>query len=142
MSDLLDLLTVEPATPPPPVIHACSGPSCGVCALDTRPGRARATDPATSHTAADSVAYRSRSQKARLLAAYGHDYYGRNGEVGLTDDEAALRAGLERSCFWKRCGELRADGMIADTGTTRRGPIHGEPRMVCIITAAGRAVLA
>lgn len=122
--------------------HACAGATCQVCRMDAasrpepREGRARHTDPATSHDGARSVTVRAGSHKARLLTRY---FYA--GETGLTDDDAAVRSGLERSCFWKRCGELREDGLIIDTGRTRPGPLHGEARMVCVITDAGRAVI-
>lgn len=127
--------------------HACAGEACQVCRIDAasrpepREGRARHTDPATSHTGARSVKVRAGSQKARLLAQYRADALvgGRN---GLTDDEAAVDAGLDRSCFWKRCSEMREDGLIEDTGHVRPGPLHGEDRMVCTITAAGLAVIA
>ena len=138
MSDLLDLLPHEPPPAPAPAVHACSGPSCAVCALpDDRLDRARNTDPVTSHLGGESVALRSGSQKAKLLAEYGWA-----GSHGLTDDEAAIRAGLDRSCFWKRCGELRADGYIYDLGIRRRGPLHNEDRIVCAITHKGIEALA
>ena len=129
--------------------HACAGDACQVCRIDAasrpepRDGRARHTDPATSHDGARSVTVRAGSQKARLLAAYAAaDPANGTGTGGLTDDEAAVAAGLDRACFWKRCGELREDGLIRDTGYSARGPLHGESRMVCTITAAGRAVVA
>lgn len=100
---------------------------------DDRSGRTRAVDHGTSVQGADSVAYRAGSQKARLLAAYAEA-----GSRGLTDDEAAVACGLERSCFWKRCGELRQDGMIESTGLTRVGPMFGERRIVSVITGKGQ----
>ena len=119
-------------------LHACSGPSCAVCALpDDRPGRARTSDPVTSHAAGESVALRSGSQKARLLAAY----YAAGGH-GLTDDEAAEQTYLTHGCYWKRCSELRQDGYIYDLGITRRGPLHGEARIVCAITHKGIEAIA
>lgn len=129
-------------TDPTGQTHACAGAECQVCRMDAasrpepRDGRARHTDPATSHTAAASVKVRAGSHKARLLAQYA------TASGGLTDDAAAVRAGLDRSCFWKRCSEMREDGLIRDTGFVRRGPLHGEDRMVCMITAAGLAVIA
>lgn len=119
-------------------LHACSGPSCAVCALpDERPGRARTSDPVTAHIGGESVALRSGSQKATLLAAY----YAAGGH-GLTDDEAARQTGLDRGCFWKRCSELRQDGYIYHLGITRRGPLHGEARIVCAITHKGIEAIA
>jgi hypothetical protein len=99
---------------------------------DQRPGRHRRNDRDGSVRGAESVAYRAGSQKQRLLIAFHMA-----GDDGLTDDEAALAVSLDRSCFWKRCGELRQDGMIADTGTTRPGPLFGEQRMVSAVTALG-----
>lgn len=76
--------------------------------------RARASDPSTSRAAARDVSFRAGSQKAKLLGAFAEGEY--------TDEEAAVRAGLSlRSCFWKRCGELRDAGLIEFTGQTRRG---------------------
>lgn len=129
------------ATTLTPAAHACAGDACQVCAMDRasrpepREGRARHTDPATSHDGARSVTVRAGSQKARLLAQYAAAGY-----HGLTDDEAAIDAYLTHSCYWKRCGELREDGLIASAGFSRRGPLHHEDRMVCVITDAGRAV--
>lgn len=78
------------------------------------------------------MSYRANSQKARLLACFAEA-----GSQGMTDDEAAIAADLVRSCFWKRCGELRQDGMVADCGRLRPGPLFGEMRMVSVITAEG-----
>ena len=72
---------------------------------DFRNGRTRNPDWTSSIMGAQSVAYRAGSQKARLLDAYQQAY-----PLGLTDDEAAVAAGLPlTSCYWKRCGELRQD---------------------------------
>lgn len=96
--------------------------------VDLSPGRVRRDDYATSKEGARSIAYRAGSQKARLLTAYRGA-----GDLGLTDDEAAARAGLSATtCYWKRCGELRADGAIAATGATRMGAA-GVERIVCRI---------
>jgi hypothetical protein len=132
--------------------HACAGDACQVCAMDRasrpepREGRARHTDPATSHDGARSVTVRAGSQKARLLAQYAAAAQAWLDGValipGLTDDEAAIGAYLTHTCYWKRCSEMREDGLIADTGRTRPGPLHGEARMVCVITDAGLAVIA
>lgn len=103
-------------------------------AVDERKGRHHNPDAPTSIAGAHSVAYRAGSQKQRLLAVYVDA-----GPSGLTDDEAAVRAGLDRTCFWKRCGELRQDGVIEDTGNVRRGPMFGELRIVSAITENGRS---
>lgn len=131
------LFDPDPAAPHA-AVHACSGPSCAVCALpDDRPGRARTSDPVTSHEGGETVALRAGSQKVKLLASYF-----RAAARGLTDDEAALWTGLDRSCFWKRCSELRQDGYIYPLGITRRGPIHNEARIVCAITHKGIEAIA
>jgi hypothetical protein len=92
-----------------------------------RNGRHRHPDWITSIAGAGSVAYRAGSQKARLLAAYKASY-----PEGLTDDEAAEKAGLPlTSCYWKRCGELRQDNAIAHKGEQRTSQVTGEMRIVC-----------
>ena len=100
-------------------------------AADQRPGRSRRGDRATSIAGARAVAYRAGSQKALLLSAYAIA-----GARGLTDEEAAAAAGLSiRSCYWKRCGELRQDGYIAEAG--KRPGEAGVDRIVCAITSTG-----
>lgn len=104
--------------------------------LDVSPGRTRRDDHATSRAGAQSVAFRAGTQKAALLRAY-EDV----DQVGMTDEDAATRAGLSiRSCYWKRCGELRAAGLIEETGETSPGEA-GVPRIVCRITTLGLRVL-
>lgn len=98
--------------------------------IDEAPGRVRRDDYATSRAGAASVKYRAGSQKAKLLAAFN--------EANMTDEEAAIAAGLSlRSCFWKRCGELRDAGFIAFNGEMRIGSA-GSSCGVSEITAAGR----
>jgi hypothetical protein len=94
-------------------------------------GRHRAKDYDSSVQGAKSVSYRAGSQKAKLLSAFQE-----SGKHGLTDDEAAVITGLEKSCFWKRCGELRSANLIYDTGTTRKGPLFGEQRMISVAKEA------
>jgi hypothetical protein len=77
---------------------------------------ARTTDPDTSKAAASSQKNNLRwgSQRHRLLQLFY--------ELGeMTDEEAGKASGLydARACYWKRCGELRDFGLIADTGRTR-----------------------
>lgn len=102
---------------------------------EERPGRAPSSDPHTSHLAARRAAYRAGSQKALLLAAYHR-------LPDATDEEAAKEAGVSlRSSFWKRCGEMREDGLIAFVTVhgqplTRVGDLGAE-RMVSRITPAG-----
>jgi hypothetical protein len=90
-----------------------------VCApdLDLVPGRARCYDPPTSKVAAEMVAFRSGSQKARLIDAF------RRAPHGLTAWEAAQMAGLPELSQWhKRVSELhRHHALIEPTGETRRG---------------------
>jgi len=83
---------------------------------DERPGRHRKNDRATSIAGAADVAYRAGSQKRKLADVYAEVY-----PDSLTDDEAAKMAGLLDSCYWKRCGELRQDGVITETNFTRQG---------------------
>ena len=86
---------------------------------------ARASDPPTSRAAAASLAGTD-TILADLLSAYRAA-----GSSGLTDEEAALAAGLDpRSGAWKRCSDLRAAGAIIQTGETRKGS-SGRARIVC-----------
>lgn len=90
-------------------------------AKNTQPS-ARATDPGTSHAAAASMRDTSKSHRAELLVAY------RMHPQGLTDEEACDWTGI--SGGWKRCSELRAAGLIVDTGKTRPGK-SGRLQSVC-----------
>jgi hypothetical protein len=93
---------------------------------DYREGRHRHPDWTSSIVGAERVAYRSGSQKEKLLNAYRNAY-----PRGLTDDEAAADAGLPMtSCYWKRCGELRQDGAIT-VGEARTSRQNGELRIEC-----------
>ena len=93
---------------------------------DYRSGRHRYPDWSTSIIGAERIAYRSGSQKDKLLAAYRNAH-----PNGLTDDEAAAAAGLPMtSCYWKRCGELREDGAIV-VGEPRQSRQNGEMRIEC-----------
>lgn len=55
----------------------------------------------------------------------------------LVDESAAAHAGLlgTKSCWWKRCSELRQGGFIIPTGDVTGEP--GHERMLCRITAKG-----
>lgn len=93
---------------------------------DYSSGRRRNPDWVTSIAGAESVANRAGTQKAKLLAAYITAY-----PHGLTDDEACVSAGLPlTSCYWKRCGELRATGAIV-VGPVRKSRQSGELRIEC-----------
>lgn len=95
--------------------------------------RHRKDDWSTSVEGAKSVALRAGTQKRRLLEAYAEG-------ATLTDEEAAERAELTHTCYWKRCGELRDLGYIEFTGETRTGGA-GVQRIVCSITPNGRLAL-
>ena len=99
--------------------------------------KARASDPATSHNAADAILPRSGTAKARLLEAhYVHP-------EGLTDREAAEWAGLNlRSEYATRCSELVRSGLLCDTDETRQDPDTKADRMVRRITAKGEQLMA
>ena len=106
---------------------------------DERDDRTRHPDYETSEKGADSVKYRAGSQKARLVGTYLIA-----GAQGLTDDEAAIfTENIDiRSCWWKRCSELRTDGVTEFNGEKRRGPLFNEERMVSVLTDKGRKVAA
>jgi hypothetical protein len=96
----------------------------------------RSADPITSVLGAGDVKPRRGSQQALLLAEYAH-------RDGLTDEEAGLFSGLlsrPKCCYWKRCSELRAKGLIAVTGETRLSSA-GSAMQVCAITPAGKEAL-
>jgi hypothetical protein len=97
----------------------------------------RNADPITSVLGAGDVKPRRGSQQALLLAEYAH-------RDGLTDEEAGLFSGLlsrPKCCYWKRCSELRAKGLIVPTGETRLSSA-GSAMQVCAITTAGKEALA
>ena len=86
---------------------------------------------------ADDVAPRRLNQRDRLLVHY------LTRPDGLTDDEAADRAGLMHTCYWKRCGELRELGLVAtrtvDGEVVTRLGHAGSQRIVCWVTPDGVA---
>lgn len=93
----------------------------------------------TEKIGAQDVAKRAPTQRERLLMAYADQF------MGLTDEQAADAAGLLRSCYWKRCGELRALGLITTEEVdgkllTRRGSA-GTERIICWITEEGESHL-
>lgn len=95
--------------------------------------RHRKDDWETSVEGARNVALREGTQKRLLLEVYAHG-------ATLTDEEAAERAELLHTCYWKRCGELRELGYIEHNGTTRMGGA-GVHRIVCQITPEGQGAL-
>ena len=97
---------------------------------------ARLSDPTTSDDGIGDVLPRAGSQQHRLLLAYG------SRPLGLTNEEAASIAGLldTRSCWWKRCTDLLAAGLIEDTFTERTASTGSECR-VCAITEKGKRAI-
>ena len=101
---------------------------------------ARSSDPSTSKAGARSVKLRAGTQKHRLLKAYTMATH------GLTDQDAAYMADLLSVGYWKRCSDLRNDGLIepmrhADGSLVTRPSRDGEAVMVCCITDLGMATL-
>lgn len=120
---------------PNPVSPALSNPN-------PMRGRVRKDDLPTSRAGAAKAALHAGSQKAKLLAVYARS------EDGLTDEQAAELAVVNmRSCWWKRCNELRQLGFIQPV-TDARGRLLTRTssaqvqRMVCFITPLGREALA
>jgi hypothetical protein len=99
-----------------------------------RRGRQRNPDYSTSAEGARHVGRRAPNQRMQLLLQYREA-----AEQGLTDEEAARAAGLfERTCYWKRCGELRQDGYVERiSGYGVRMGSAGTNRIVCAITDVG-----
>jgi hypothetical protein len=95
----------------------------------------RKEDPITSVLGAGDVKPRKRSQAMLLLAEYL--------KGGMTDEEAGMASGLAlkpKCCYWKRCSELRAMGLIIPTGETRLSSA-GSAMQVCEITQEGEEAL-
>lgn len=117
--------------------------------------RSRMDDPHTSAQGARDVERRAGTQAHQLLKAYAHAARSPrlDGSDGLTDEEAhELAVTLEylrpsgTRCYWKRCGELRDDGLLevvsdGNGGELTRVGAAGSPRLVCRITPAGRREL-
>ena len=90
----------------------------------------RASDPDTSRQIKP---MRINSHRYILLAIYAGNI------SGLTDEEAAARAaaqGHEIRGYWKRCADLRNQGLIHDLGV-RKTLSTGCQGMVCAITRFG-----
>lgn len=108
--------------------------------FDKVPPGHRDDDPWTSKEADQAVRVTAKNQRGKLLLSYFKDHYGLS--QGLTDEQAAVDAGLTRSCYWKRCGELRDGGWIEpvldEDGVikARRGSA-GVNRMISRITRKG-----
>lgn len=84
----------------------------------------------TSFEGAASVTPSASNQRDQLYAEFV-----KAGTSGLTDDEAAQRASLLDSNYWKRCGELRQEGRIRATDERRVG-LKNVKRMVSVIADA------
>ena len=100
--------------------------------IETQP-ITRSPDHPTSRRAAEQVKPRRINQTIRLLVAY-------SSHVDLTAEEASVACNLEKSCYWKRVGELLAAGYITETGHARKATTGSDQR-VCKITAQGQAML-
>jgi hypothetical protein len=90
----------------------------------------RATDPDTSRQI---KSIRINSHRGILLAIYAGNI------SGLTDEEAANIAaarGHTINGYWKRCADLRNQGLIYDLGV-RKTLSTGSQGMVCAITRFG-----
>jgi hypothetical protein len=97
--------------------------------------KARASDPATSHEAAESARLnvRTGSQRRKLLDAFKEA-----GDAGLTHEQAAMAAGISlASEYSTRCSELSNAKFLEATGEKRVGS-RGLDRAVFRITDAGR----
>ena len=94
----------------------------------------RSPDHPTSLQGAKQVKTRRINQTVRLLVAYSL-------HTDLTAEEASIACNLEKSCYWKRVGELVAAGYIAETGHARKATTGSDQR-VCKITPQGIALLA
>lgn len=97
------------------------------------PPVARNTDPATSHMAAAQIDGKRPTQMILMLLAYA-DW------SALTDEQAASRAGLSHTGYWKRCSDLRSLGLIAPTGDTAVAS-SGMQQQVCRLTVEGHAAI-
>jgi hypothetical protein len=111
---------------------------------------ARTTDPDTSQMAAQRNGSDDLAQREALLVAWF-----KAGDDGLSDPEAAERAGLLHRTHWKRAGEMRephrgprnwqaltaGQPLLAwhPDGETRIHAATGGRRKVSVITEAGRA---
>lgn len=102
---------------------------------------ARNTDPVTSHLAAIESPGRV-AQKDRILLAY---YFNRH--RAMTDEQAAEEAGVSpRSCWWKRCSDLRDDGLVFRVSHDNGTPVQvigsqGRPVHLSLISGKGTSYL-
>ena len=105
----------------------------------------RNDDPHTSKDAYEEIKIRAGSNRAKMLTVYGTRSQEYEGYEWLTDDEAALIAGMSHTCYWKRSSELRHGGYIepvyVDGVLQTRSGLSGVKRMLCEITPKGRDAL-
>lgn len=94
------------------------------------PPLARATDPETSHQAADDAKRNVRMTRAQVLLAHASH------PGGLTDYELADIVGLQQNSAGKRRGDLRDAGLIEATNIRAPGP-SGSSCIVWRITREG-----
>lgn len=83
---------------------------------DRDPPMVRTPDYDASHEGAAKAGLTKKNIQAKLLVVWY-----RAGEKGLTDEECAEAAALTDACYWKRAGELRAQGKIQYNGEKRKG---------------------
>jgi len=112
---------------------------------------ARNTDPETSHAAGDGARRRALPQRDILILTHYQSGYPRQlgfTDViigGLTDEEAGIMSGLREKpgcCYWKRCSELRQNGMLEvvymdEYEPLTRMSLAGERQQVCGLTLQG-----
>ena len=96
---------------------------------------ARATDPNTSHEAADRVRPRAATDRGRVLLVHAKYL------SGLTDFELAERMDRQQTSVGKRRGELRDAGFIEATKDLRPAP-SGSRAIVWRITRDGLNLIA
>ena len=90
---------------------------------------ARRNAPAgTSRVAADRISGHAAEQRDRVLAIINAA-----GKLGATDAEIEAATGLRAQSVSPRRGELRALGLIADSGVRRPTP-RGRPAAVWVVT--------
>lgn len=100
--------------------------------LATHAPAARASDPQTSHDAAEEHPVLRRKDRVAVLLAHYH-----NAARGLSDFELADIVGRQQTSAGKRRGELRDLGLIEATEERRASP-SGSTAVVWRITAEGR----
>ena len=93
---------------------------------------ARATDPATSHQAAQRAAINAKSNRFLLLEAHV-----KAGSRGLQGDEIEAATGLAYETIGPRRPSLEADGLIRKATDSTGQPVTRNDKQVYVITPAG-----